>query len=118
MKKNSLKSPAFGSDAPEVITVNIPKRHAKEVEIINKLIFYIGYWFTPVTNLDATHGLIPCVNPISILRSVQKISNEDNKNNKIVHFSIKVLVIQKHYQKQKYYLLMWDLLRHLVEVYN
>ena len=39
--KFSLKSPAFGSDAPEVITVNIPKRH-KEVEIINKLIFTLA----------------------------------------------------------------------------
>ena len=35
---NSRKSPAFGSDAPEVMTVKTPNKHAKQVEIINKLI--------------------------------------------------------------------------------
>ena len=32
----------MGSDAPEVITVKIPKRQAREVEIINKLIFTLA----------------------------------------------------------------------------
>ena len=32
----------MGSDAPDVITVKIPKRQAREVEIINKLIFTLA----------------------------------------------------------------------------
>ena len=39
---NSLKSPAFGSDAPEVITVKIPNKQAREVDIIKRLIFTLA----------------------------------------------------------------------------